>query len=83
LFSEDVVVSAERLEGFSTPTLLIAGDQDLLFPAEALQAVAEMIPGAAYREFNGCGHSVYFEDAEAFNPVIAEFVDPHFRHFAS
>jgi len=33
-----------------------------------------MIPGAKFREFKGCGHSAYFEDAEAFNPVVDEFI---------
>lgn len=78
LFSEEARVEPDRLEGFSVPTLVIAGDQDLLFPSEALRAVAEMIPGAEFREFKGCGHSVYFEDAEAFNPAIDEFVGRRF-----
>jgi pimeloyl-ACP methyl ester carboxylesterase len=78
LFSEEARVAPDRLEGYSVPTLLIAGDQDLLFPSEALQAVAEMIPGVEFREFKESGHSVYFEDAEAFNSVIGEFVGRHF-----
>lgn len=77
LFSEEAAVALDRLEGFSVPTLMIAGDQDLLFPSEALRAVADSIPGASFREFTGCGHSVYFEDAKAFNQVVSGFVARH------
>lgn len=77
LFSEEAAIPLERLAGFDVPTLMIAGDKDLLFPLAALRATAEVIPGAEIREFAGCGHSVYFEDARAFNDTVAEFVGKH------
>ena len=77
LFSEEASIGLDRLAGYATPTLMIAGDQDLLFPSEALRAVADLIPGAQFREFKGCGHSVYFEDADAFNQAVNEFVEPY------
>ena len=70
-------IDPASLAGFRIPTLVVAGEHDLLFPAESLRRVAELIPGAAYREFAGCGHSVYFEDAPAFNRVVGEFVSKH------
>jgi pimeloyl-ACP methyl ester carboxylesterase len=77
LFSDEASIAQERLEGYATPTLMVAGEQDLLFPSDALRLVAELIPGALFREFKGCGHSVYFEDAEAFNRAVSEFVGPY------
>lgn len=74
MFDEDGRVEPERLESFQTPTLVVAGDQDQLFPIEVLREVAAAIPGAELREFAGCGHSVYFEDAPGFNQVVGEFV---------
>ncbi len=79
LFSEEAAVAPERLEGFAVPTLMIAGDRDLLFPSDALRTVAGLIPGASFREFAGCGHSVYFEDAGTFNQVVGEFVAKHLK----
>ena len=77
LFEPESRIEPERLEGYAVPTLVIAGAQDLLFPAAALKDVAELIPGASYREFPGCGHSVYFEDAPAFNDAVRSFMAPH------
>ena len=45
LFSEEASIALDRLEGFATPTLMIAGKQDLLFPSDALRLVADLIPG--------------------------------------
>jgi 3-oxoadipate enol-lactonase len=70
-------IAPEALEGFETPTLVIAGETDLLFPASALRSVAATIPGAEYKEFPVCGHSVYFEDAVAFNRAVREFLGKH------
>lgn len=74
LFAEDVAIAPERLEGYRVPTLMIAGGRDLLFPIDALRATAASIPGAEIHEFPECGHSVYFEDARAFNDVVSEFL---------
>ena len=44
-----------------------------------LRGVAAVIPNAVLREFPVCGHSVYFEDAAAFNLVVKDFVAKHSR----
>jgi pimeloyl-ACP methyl ester carboxylesterase len=77
LFDAEARVVPEALAGFATPTLLLAGEEDQLFPPEALEAVASHVPGAELRRFPGIGHSVYFEDAPAFNRVVLEFVSKH------
>ena len=70
LAAEDARITPEDLASFATPTLVIAGEHDLLFPAATLRGVADVIPGADFREFPGCGHSVYFEDPEPFNRTV-------------
>lgn len=80
LASEEARIAPEDLTGFETPTLVIAGEQDLLFPAATLRGIADEIPGAEYREFPGCGHSVYFEDPEPFNRCVREFLAKHAPH---
>lgn len=70
-------VGAEQLAGYRVPTLLIAGERDVLFPREALHEVASLIPGAEIRDFAGAGHSAYFEAAPEFNRMVEAFVAKH------
>ncbi len=79
LYDEGGRILPERLEGYGVPTLLIAGEQDQLFPPAVLRDVAAVIPNAELREFPVCGHSVYFEDAAAFNLVVKDFIAKHSR----
>lgn len=74
LMAPEARITPVRLEGFAVPTLVIAGEYDQLFPASSLREVAQAIPGADYLEFPVCGHSVYFEDAPAFNRALADFI---------
>jgi 3-oxoadipate enol-lactonase len=77
LANPEARIAPDELDGFATPTLVVAGSEDLLFPAAALRGVAAVIPGAEYREFPGCGHSVYFEAADDFNRMLREFLAKH------
>ena len=77
LASAESKIVPDDLSDFATPTLVIAGEEDLLFPAALLRQVAAIIPGAEYKEFAGCGHSVYFEAAEPFNQAVREFLAKH------
>jgi len=65
------------LDGFTTPTLVLSGDKDVLFPPEVLDNVAATIPGAQLERFDGAGHSTYFEQADRFNAIVAAFIDKH------
>jgi 3-oxoadipate enol-lactonase len=56
------------------PTLVIAGSKDVLFAPETLREVADAIPGAEFVEFDGAGHSTYFEQPGRFNATVAEFI---------
>jgi pimeloyl-ACP methyl ester carboxylesterase len=77
LASEEARIDPNELAGYQTPTLVIAGEHDLLFPHATLRHVAELIPGASFQSFPGCGHSVYFEDAKAFNRCLDDFLAAH------
>jgi 3-oxoadipate enol-lactonase len=74
LAAPEARIDPGALTEFATPTLVVAGEHDLLFPLETLRHVAELVPGADFQAFSGCGHSVYFEDAEAFNREVGRFV---------
>src|SRR4051812_43703200 len=69
----------DRLDGIGAPTLVIAGEQDLLTPPWQCKAVAERIPGAEFELFTGPGssHGLMMERAEEFNRVVADFLGRH------
>lgn len=77
LLAEEARISPDELASYRTPTLVLAGEHDLLFPREMMAHVAELIPGAELRDFPGCGHSTYFEDPRAFNEHVGAFVAKH------
>ncbi|MCH9010016.1 MAG: alpha/beta hydrolase [Chloroflexi bacterium] len=70
-------IPSEKLQGFSTPTLMIGGEKDRIFPIEALEEVSQIIPGARLHRVAGSGHSPYFEAADEFNRVAGEFISRH------
>src|SRR3954471_23111699 len=69
----------DRLDGITAPTLVIAGEQDLLTPPWQCKAVADAISGAEYELFTGPGssHGLMVERPEEFNRVVAEFLGRH------
>ena len=69
----------DRLAGIDAPTLVIAGEQDLITPPWVCQAVAERIPGARYELLTGPGssHALMMERAEEFIALVVGFVQEH------
>jgi pimeloyl-ACP methyl ester carboxylesterase len=70
-------VWSEELAGYDTPTLVIGGGQDWIFPPDVLREAAALIPGAEMIEFPDAGHSPYFEAPAEFNRVVGDFVQRH------
>jgi len=68
------VATTEKLAKFSMPVLFIAGSEDALVAPEVIHHASTLIPGARYAEVPRCGHSVYFEDAPAFNRILEDFL---------
>jgi pimeloyl-ACP methyl ester carboxylesterase len=71
--------SLDRLPGVTAPTLVIAGEQDLLTPHWHGRQVAEAIPGARFELFTGPGssHAVADERAAEVLPLILGFLADH------
>lgn len=71
--------SLDRLPGITAPTLVIAGEQDLLTPQWHGRQVAEAIPGARFELFTGPGssHSVHLERAAEVVPLVLGFLGEH------
>jgi len=67
-------VDIESLAGYSTPTLFITADQDVLFDASYIRALALALPGAQFTNLGDVGHSSYFESPNAFNKAVDGFL---------
>ena len=67
----------EALMGWRIPTLCIVGEEDVVLPPKALEAVARAIEGAEFVSVPRAGHSVFFERAEEFNGLVHRFLRRH------
>ncbi len=65
-----------RLSTIKTPTMVIAGRDDLLVPPANAKMLAERIPGAILEELPG-GHLFFTEFPELFNTRVIDFVRSH------
>jgi 3-oxoadipate enol-lactonase len=66
----------DRLGGIRAPTLVIAGEQDLLTPPHVCREVASNIPGAIFELIKGAGssHVVPLERPDDFNALVTRFL---------
>jgi pimeloyl-ACP methyl ester carboxylesterase len=72
-----LTTSQEELAKISVPMLFIVGSEDPVLPADIVGEVVAAIPGAEFLEFSACGHSVYWENAHAFNRALDTFLAKH------
>ncbi|MGZ0187287.1 MAG: alpha/beta fold hydrolase [Alphaproteobacteria bacterium] len=56
------------------PTLVIAGANDGIAPAEATQAVADAVPGARLETIPDSAHAAYMQQPERYNAVLNAFL---------
>ncbi|MEK7836815.1 MAG: alpha/beta fold hydrolase, partial [candidate division NC10 bacterium] len=64
----------DSLPGIAVPTLIIVGARDTPFLAPC-EYMAKKIPGARLEVIVGAGHSSNLDQPEAFNRVLADFLD--------
>jgi pimeloyl-ACP methyl ester carboxylesterase len=65
----------ERVRGVKVPTLVLAGDRDLLNPPQVARELVDLIPGARLAVLNEVGHLPHIEDGAGFRREIAGFLD--------
>jgi pimeloyl-ACP methyl ester carboxylesterase len=58
----------------AAPVLILWGDQDSLFDAASQAAVKAALPGAAYQDYPGFGHNMFWETPETVGARIAAFL---------
>ena len=58
-----------------TPSLILWGTHEKLFPVALAQKYADALPHATLQLFDDCGHMVPFENPTEFAKAIVEFVE--------
>jgi pimeloyl-ACP methyl ester carboxylesterase len=66
----------EELADTGVPVLMLAGDEDIVMPPFAAEAIAAVVPGATAARIPLAGHSAYFERAATFNLLVERFLEP-------
>ena len=74
LLGKDDVVQLEALSQVQCPTLIFAGAEDPLFPAELLESYVPYFNNAHIEVVTDAGHSPYFEQPMAFNECLAKHI---------
>jgi pimeloyl-ACP methyl ester carboxylesterase len=64
----------DRLSEIQSPTLIMWGKQDRVFPVSHAEVAVNGIPNAKLQLFDQCGHLPYLEYADKFNRSVLEFL---------
>jgi pimeloyl-ACP methyl ester carboxylesterase len=70
----DALRFKESLSLISHPTLVIWGEQDLIFPVAVGKKFHRVIPGSTLRTIPQSGHIPMWETPEAVNPILLSFL---------
>jgi 3-oxoadipate enol-lactonase len=66
--------TTDRVGAIATPTLVLAGEEDILIPVELSRRLCAAIPGAEWATVPG-GHGCMWEHPAAFNAAVLAFLD--------
>ena len=65
--------AADRLGQIKVPTLVLAGEEDILIPVRLSKKLQQAIPGAKWKTVPG-GHACMWETPDPFNAAFIDFV---------
>jgi 3-oxoadipate enol-lactonase len=68
--------ATSRLDRIGVPTLVLAGEEDILIPVRLSQRLHAGITGAEWKTTKG-GHACLWEHPAEFNKALIEFLDAH------
>jgi pimeloyl-ACP methyl ester carboxylesterase len=66
-----------KIETIPTPTLILAADADLLAPPALMRIWAAHMKNHEWAVVTDAGHAIAWEQPEAFNDKVLEFIKPH------
>ena len=64
----------EGLSRLGVPVQFVVGEYDLITSPKMIREARSLIPGAAFHEVKGAGHSAYFERPDEWNEVVLGFL---------
>jgi 3-oxoadipate enol-lactonase len=67
------------LPRIAVPTLVVAGQEDVLTRPKGMEEIAALIPGAEYRLIAGTGHMIPVEQPAALAALLDAFLKAHHR----
>ena len=67
-------IAAEQLSAINVPIMFLAGQDDILFPIEAIRLMQVQVDNSFIVEFDNCGHSAFFEKPVEFNDSLLSFL---------
>ena len=70
----EVTFDDAQLATLAMPVLFIVGSDDEIFPPAWITDAASRVPGARVEIVPGAGHSPYFEQPDAWNALVTEFL---------
>lgn len=70
-------ITLAALKTMKVPTLILTGDADLFTPPAVLRIYAEHLPNYEAVVIPESGHSVYWEQPDAFNKTVLAFIGKH------
>lgn len=70
--------TTDRLPGITVPTLVQAGEEDILIPVRLSRRLCEAIPDAEWTTTRG-GHACLWEHPQEFNAALLQFLTKHRR----
>ena len=68
------------LAGIDVPTLVIAGEEDLISTPEEMELIAKEIAGSEFVIIPGVGHLSTLEEPEQVGQVLARFLQKYFNN---
>jgi 3-oxoadipate enol-lactonase len=66
--------SAQRLTDSGIPILFLVGEYDDVTPPQVIEGCHRAVAGSRFIKIPGSGHSTYFEQPDAFNAVVMDFI---------
>lgn len=66
-----------RLQTIRVPTLMIAGEADLLSPPALMRLLAARIPQCQFETIPEAGHAAFWEQPEIWNRLVLAFIAQH------
>lgn len=70
-------ITFASLATIAPPSLLVTGDADLYTPPSVLRMLASRWPRAESVVIPECGHSAFWEQPDAFNRTVLDFIKKH------